>query len=110
MYALLMVSPKLEDLLRDNRFALHTFPLEAGEEAFYLTGRAFFPRDVALRRSVSAAFLAERSLATPPPGFAQHALVELLVATCVLSRAGEHLTWAAEDTPAREVGRHRPVH
>jgi hypothetical protein len=104
MYALLMVSPKLEDLLRDNRFALHSFPLVAdpldpGGEAFYLTGRAFFPRDVALRRSVAAAFLAERSLAAPPPGFVQHALVELLVETCVLSRAGEHFTWAAAETP-----------
>ncbi|GGM65466.1 pyridoxamine 5'-phosphate oxidase [Dactylosporangium sucinum] len=110
LYTLLMVSPKLEDLLRDSRFALHTFPLDPDEEAFYLTGRAFFPRDPALRRSVSAAFLAERSLSAPPPGFAQHVLAEMLVDTCVLSRAGEQLTWAAWDAPAREVGapgRHR---
>jgi hypothetical protein len=103
LYALLMVSPKLEDLLRDNRFALHTFPLEAQEGAFYLTGRAYFPRDVALRRSVAAAFVAERALGAPPPGFAQHVLAELLVDTCVLSRAGSRFTWAAEEVPVNEL-------
>lgn len=108
LYTLLMVSPKLEDLLRDNRFALHTFPLDAGEEAFYLTGRAFFPRDVALRRSVAAAFLAERALGAPPPGFAQHVLAELLVETCVLSRAGQQVTWAARQRPASELTRRQP--
>jgi hypothetical protein len=107
LFALLMVSPKLEDLLRDDRFALHTFPLQDGEEAFYLTGRARFPRDEALRRSVAAAFLAERSLAGPPPGFGQNVLVELHVETCVLSRAGEHITWAAAEPHRYEVGRHR---
>ncbi|MEU7872294.1 pyridoxamine 5'-phosphate oxidase [Dactylosporangium sp. NPDC049140] len=109
LYTLLMVSPKLEDLLRDSRFALHTFPMDSGEEAFYLTGRAVFPRDPALRRSVAAAFVAERALAAPPPGFGQHVLVELLVSTCVLSRAGQYVTWAAAEVPARELraGRHR---
>lgn len=107
LYTLLTVSPKLEDLLRDDRFALHTFPLHDGEEAFYLTGRAGFPRDRALRRSVAAAFLAERGMSGPPPGFGQHVLVELRVETCVLSRAGEHVTWAAADPHRHEVGRHR---
>jgi hypothetical protein len=109
LYALLMISPKLEDLLRDSRFALHTFPLEAVEDAFYLTGRAVFPRDPALRRSVAAAFVAERALGAPPPGFAQHVLVELLVGTCVLSRAGQYVTWAAAEVPAPQLptGRHR---
>jgi hypothetical protein len=107
LFALLMVSPKLEDLLRDDRFALHTFPLLDAEEAFYLTGRARFPRDEALRRSVSAAFLAERSMSGPPPGFGQHVLVELVLGTCVLSREGEQVTWAAAGPQRFEVGRHR---
>lgn len=109
LYTLLMVSPKLEDLLRDDRFALHTFPMQDGEEAFYLTGRARFPRDQALRRSVAAAFLAERGMTGPPPGFGQNALVELFVETCVLSRDGEHVTWAAAEPHLREIGRHRAM-
>lgn len=110
LFALLMVSPKLEDLLRDARFALHTFPMHDGEESFYVTGRAAFPRDPALRRSVAAAFLAERSLSGPPPGFGQNVLVELHVQTCVLTREGEHVTWAAAGPRRHEVGRHRSVH
>ncbi|WP_432988054.1 hypothetical protein [Dactylosporangium sp. CA-233914] len=83
--------------------------MDVPEEAFYLTGRAIFPRDRALRRSVAAAFVAERALAAPPPGFGRHVLVELLVGTCVLSRAGQYVTWAAAAEPANElpVGRHR---
>ena len=34
-------------------------------------------------------------------------LVELLVETCVLSRAGEQVTWAAAEPRRHEVGRHR---
>lgn len=109
LFVLLMVSPKLEDLLRDDRFALHTFPMQDGEEAFYVTGRARFPRDRALRRSVAAAFLAERSLSGPPPGFGQNVLVELFVESCVLSREGEHVTWAAAEPYRYEIGRHRRV-
>ncbi|GAA1515435.1 hypothetical protein GCM10009827_032810 [Dactylosporangium maewongense] len=109
LYALLMVSPKLEDLLRDDRFALHTFPLGDTEDAFYLTGRARFPREEALRRSVAAAFLAERAMSGPPPGFGQNVLVELVVETCVLSRAGEQITWAAAGPYRHEVGRHRAM-
>jgi hypothetical protein len=111
LYTLLTVSPKLEDLLRDRRFALHSFPMGAGAEAFYVTGRAQFPREEGLRRSVAAAFVAERAPAAPPPGFAQHVLVELLVGTCVLSRAGQYVTWAAAEIPASALpgGRHRVV-
>jgi hypothetical protein len=95
LFALLQVSPKLGDLVRDGRFALHSFPVEAGEDAFYVTGRVRFPADEAIRRAVAAAFLAERGLATPPPGFARQALVEFLVGTCVVSRAGRYTTWAS---------------
>jgi hypothetical protein len=33
-------SPKLRDLLRDGRFALHSFPLEEKDDEFFLRGRA----------------------------------------------------------------------
>src|SRR5262249_37368983 len=98
LFALLLVSPKLGDLVRDGRFALHSFPMEAGEDAFYVTGRVRVPGEVSLRRSVAAAFLAERGLAAPPPGFARNTLVEFLVEACVLSRAGRYVTWASSPT------------
>ena len=35
------MSPKYEDLLRDPRYALHSFPLPGGGEELYITGRAY---------------------------------------------------------------------
>jgi hypothetical protein len=109
LFALMLVSPKLGDLVRDGRFAMHSFPAPARlpydpvDDAFYLTGRVRFPEDVPLRRTVAAVFLAERGLHTPPPGFARQTLVEFLVESCVLSRAGRYATWprspATSDTP-----------
>ena len=71
LFALLSVSEKLADLLRDGRFALHSFPAAAEEDAFYVTGQVGFPAELSLRRSVAAAFLAERGLSAPPPGVAR---------------------------------------
>ena len=103
LYALVMVSPKLADLLRDGRFALHSFPHD-GWGAFYLTGRVRFPEDAALRRTVAAAFLAERAMSAPPPGFTRHTLVEFLIEACVLDRDGRYVTWGAVGATAAEVG------
>src|SRR5207302_7032178 len=33
-------SPKLADLARDGRYALHSFPCPDNEDAFYISGRA----------------------------------------------------------------------
>jgi hypothetical protein len=99
LFTLLLVSPKLADLLRDGRFALHSFPATADEDGFYVTGQVRFPVDLSLRRSVAAAFLAERGLAVPPPGFARQTLAEFLVETCVLSRGGNYVTWASSPAP-----------
>ena len=99
LYALLFSSPKLADLLRDGRFALHSFPAAEGLDALYVTGRVWFPSDATVRRSVAAAFLAERGVDAPPPGFARQTLVEFLVESCALSRAGRSVTWAS--SPAR---------
>jgi hypothetical protein len=57
LYAfVLKVSPKLGDLLRDDRFALHSFPYPLSEdftdEEFYLSGRATLIED-AIRRAVA---------------------------------------------------------
>ncbi len=47
-------SPKLSDLLRDGRYALHTFPPEQGDEEFYCTGRVTRVDDPELREAVVA--------------------------------------------------------
>lgn len=58
LYALIIPSPKREDLLRDGRFALHAFPLPDVDDEFYATGRVVHHRDPALRDAVRQAFLA----------------------------------------------------
>ena len=40
VYAFLVPSPKRDDLLRDGRYAMHSFPTADNEDAFYLAGRA----------------------------------------------------------------------
>ena len=40
LYAFLVPSPKREDLRRDGRYSMHSFPCEDNEDAFYVVGRA----------------------------------------------------------------------
>jgi Pyridoxamine 5'-phosphate oxidase len=50
-------SPKLQDLMRDGRYALHTFPLppQGQDEEFYVSGRAGRSDDPAARKMVAEA-------------------------------------------------------
>jgi hypothetical protein len=46
-------SPKREDLLRDGRYALQTFPQpKAGSDEFYVTGRARLTEDEGARAAI----------------------------------------------------------
>jgi hypothetical protein len=58
LYGLILPeSPKCGDLLRDGRFALHSFPLEDKDDEFYLAGKA--ARRDELEEPVRKAFLAQ---------------------------------------------------
>src|SRR5204863_7350541 len=49
---IILTSPKQQDLLRDGRYALQTFPQPKPDSAeFYLTGRADLIEDTRLRRA-----------------------------------------------------------
>jgi len=58
LYGLIGPSPKRHDLLRDRRFALHTFPSPDVDDEFYVTGRAIRRPDPELTERVRTAFLA----------------------------------------------------
>lgn len=90
LYALLVPSPKRADLLRDGRYALHSFPVPANEDAFAIKGEAVSRPDRDLRQAVDAAFLEERGWKTPPPGFEQQLLFEFLIDSCLLTRTAGH--------------------
>jgi hypothetical protein len=51
-------SPKLHDLLRDGRYALHSFPLPDVDDEFYVSGRARRIDDAEVRRIVYATYTA----------------------------------------------------
>lgn len=91
LFALLIPSPKREDLIRDRRYSMHSFPTESDEDAFYLTGLAQ-PADADDRRAaLIRQFLDER----PTIGLATSDLdnqvaFEFDITTCMLTRTTGH--------------------
>jgi hypothetical protein len=94
LYLFVVASPKRADLHRDPRFALHAFPINGNEDAFYLTGVAEPKPDPVLRARIQAQYLAdERGLKEAPPGFDDEQLFELLVNTCLATKTTGHGDW-----------------
>jgi hypothetical protein len=93
LVAHIIPSPKRDDLDRDGRFALHSFPAAASEDAFYLTGRAGRVADADLPRAAAAQFLAERHLDAEPDGFSDGQFFEFLVGRCLLTQTTGHGDW-----------------
>jgi hypothetical protein len=90
LYAFIVPSPKLRDLHRDGRYAMHSYPLEDNEDAFYLGGAASQVTDAAVRGRLARQFAGERSDQTiPPPGEEQH-LFEFEVEMAMLTRTTGH--------------------
>jgi hypothetical protein len=58
LYGLIGPSPKQRDLLRDGRYAIHSFPLPDRDDEFYVTGTAAPRDDPSLREAVRATYLA----------------------------------------------------
>jgi len=69
LFAFIVRSFKRGDLHNDGRYALHTFPREEDEDAFYLSGRAELLTDINRGGLLRTRYLAERDLEEPPPGF-----------------------------------------
>jgi hypothetical protein len=97
LYGFIVQGPKLEDLRRDPRYALHseTFPPPRHDDAFYVTGTAVFVNDAALRASLTRQVVAEHDLLAPWDGFETEELVELKLDRCLLT-----LTEAQDGFPA----------
>src|SRR5215467_1315394 len=90
LYAFIVPSPKQRDLHRDGRYAMHSFPLDDNEDAFYLTGVASPVSHPQTRDLLGRQFADERSdFAVPPPGEEQH-LFEFHVHAAMLTRTSGH--------------------
>ncbi len=86
-------SPKRDDLHRDPRYALHSFPSDQNEDAFYVTGRAEYVTDPAVAAMATRQFLTERELDSEPPGFADGEFFEFLLGHCLLTQTTGHGDW-----------------
>jgi nitroimidazol reductase NimA-like FMN-containing flavoprotein (pyridoxamine 5'-phosphate oxidase superfamily) len=89
LYAFLVPSPKLNDLLRDGHYALHSDLTPHNEDAFYLTGRIRPIADAAERAALARAYAAERANFDPSHLDSQTA-IEFLIDTCLLTRTTGH--------------------
>ena len=90
LFAFIIPSPKQHDLLRDGRYALHSFPCEDNEDAFSCSGKARLVTDAGLRSDLSDVFVTERlQLAVPAPS-EEDALFEFVVGSCLLTRTSGH--------------------
>jgi hypothetical protein len=91
LFAFLIPSPKRDDLLRDPRYALHSFPCPENEDAFYLRGEARSRDDDVLRTQLIDQFLAERAqLALSADDLLDQQLFELDIDACLLTRTDSH--------------------
>jgi hypothetical protein len=100
MYAFIVPGPKQADLHRDGRYALHSFPCEDNEDAFYCTGQAEAEDDAAIRQALTGIFVAERADAGVPDPAPDHHLFRFSLERCLLTRtaghgdhAPQHTTW-----------------
>jgi hypothetical protein len=90
MFLFVIPSPKRNDLLRDGRYSLHSFPCDTNEDAFGVTGRARLVEDEARRRELGDQFAAERASFGSPQPAAEDLLFELSLDSCFLTRTIGH--------------------
>jgi hypothetical protein len=89
-FAFIVPSPKQQDLRRDGRYAIHSFPCADNEDAFYFTGKARLIHDRELRSNLCEQFGKERSeFGTALPAD-EDALFEFRLASCLLTRTSGH--------------------
>src|SRR5690349_14613295 len=102
LYLFVIPSLKRDDLHRDGRFALHSYPCADNEDEFYITGQAVFQSDPKSIEHLRAAFLAERDWTDrPPPGWSEQEVCELLIDRVLLTRTTGH----ADFNPLHSVWR-----
>ena len=105
LFAFIIPSPKQGDLRRDTRFAMHSFPCEDNEDAFYITGGARLVEDLGLRTKLAAQFVEERAQFGVPSPAEGDALFAFEIDRCLHTTtaghgdgAPQHTVWHAPDS------------
>jgi hypothetical protein len=97
LFALIVPSPKRDDLIRDGRYAMHALPDPENEDAFYITGRARLIEDPVKRAPLVAQFCAERGNLDPKL-VDDELLFAFDVDACLLTRTTGHGDWNPQHT------------
>ena len=91
LFAFIVPGPKCRDLVRDGRYAMHSFPCEDNEDAFMVAGDATTVADPELRGQLVERFLVERSqLPMTEADLVAQTLFELSVDRVLLTRTTGH--------------------
>ena len=105
LYAFIVPSPKRNDLHRDGRYAMHSFPADDNEDAFSLAGRAWRVANPALAATLARRYAEERKMGEPPSALANWEPFEFSIGSCLLTRTTKHgdpdprhTTWHAPDS------------
>jgi hypothetical protein len=80
-------SPKRHDLLRDGRYALHSFPMPEVDDEFYAAGRTRRVDDPAIRAPVYEAYIATGATTS------DDTLFELLLERALHAKYGPRPSW-----------------
>ena len=104
LVAHIIPSLKRDDLDRDQRYAMHAFPTEDNEDAFYLTGEARRVTDEELTARAAAQFFAERAYESEPAGFSDGRFYEFFIERCLLTRTTSRDDWHPQHTVWSAVG------
>jgi hypothetical protein len=98
LFGFIIPSPKGRDLRRDGRYALHSFPTDDNEDAFYLSGQVEVVGDGELRQSLGAQFVSERVAIGVPFPDDDDLLVQFLIESCLLTRTTGFGDWEPQHT------------
>jgi hypothetical protein len=101
MFAFIVRGPKQRDLLRDGRYALHSFPCPDDEDAFSCMGSVREVGDDVLRRELSDVFVHERAALGVPAPRDDEIAFEFLIDSCLLTRTSGH----GDPNPVHQIWR-----
>ncbi len=101
LVGLIVRGPKMNDLIRDGRYAMHSFAAEQNEDAFYITGRAIELLEPDFRRRVEAQFISERSMSEHPPDIHDQRLFRFDIEVCLHTSTTGHGDPFPQDTVYR---------
>ena len=91
VYAFVVPGPKRNDLLRDGRYTLHSFPCPDNEDAFSFGGRASAIGDAATRDRLARQFVDERTaIGLGLDALADQLLFRFDLERCLLTRTKGH--------------------